>query len=523
MYLWYALADVCYAFLVDVPAGDVERRQRGWPDFRRSRWFTRAWTLQELIAPAEVVFLAQDWTQIGSKVSLGDLIAEITKIEFDALLHVAPLEEFSVAQRFSWAADREATRVEDRAYSLLGILDINMPTLYGEGERAFRRLQEEIMRRTPDQSLFVWTDFKAHPLSRRLQANLGAQNENVPLSFYQGSASSLLAPSLNVFSDCEDIKALSHDEVLRRLQLATDDLPAIHYDFTPYGICVQLPVIHFESSGYFPPGCADSANDVPFSHWYLVILECEHRDFPGHLLGRVCYTNSAGLSINFLYSGYVCDPQERYGSASDLVLLSPTTIARLHSSHISPSKLYIPQLLQSDARMNTPWSVRIRPHKTINLILSKKTRDGLYAQGYMATLCIPDDVNATTHSVTLSHDSHIISINYQHTLNTYTSWHQALDIQASVMALVRRPGRSPSPNSQDTAYSLGVVRWSDHRPWCISLALKDVELDMLTPYLESTLSLGLDFIATNLYALSIEFKANPPGTRSRSRRLLRRR
>ncbi|PIL28679.1 hypothetical protein GSI_08723 [Ganoderma sinense ZZ0214-1] len=247
MYQWYALAHVCYTFLADVPPLRLEHHRRETSRFRCSRWFTRGWTLQELIAPFRLVFLARDWTMIGSKDSLVDLITEITRIDCEALLHVEPLDEFSIAQRFSWAAERETTRVEDRAYSLLGILDINMPTLYGEGERAFRRLQEEIIRRIPDQSLFAWTEWGLErSFSGELPYNPETPNfsahSRLQLSYPKSKSSSLLAPSLDVFR---------------------------HYDFTPYGICVQLPVIHFKSSEFFPPECMDSRewpqNNVPFS------------------------------------------------------------------------------------------------------------------------------------------------------------------------------------------------------------------------------------------------------------------
>ncbi|EJF56681.1 HET-domain-containing protein, partial [Dichomitus squalens LYAD-421 SS1] len=154
MYLWYGRADLCYAYLADVPPGKNPHRRGS--TFRESRWHRRGWTLQELIAPSSMAFLADDWTEIGRKHTLYDLVQEITGIPWQALLHAKPLDEFSVAQRLSWAARRETTREEDRAYSLLGIFNINMPTLYGEGSRAFRRLQEEIVRRIPDLSLFAW-------------------------------------------------------------------------------------------------------------------------------------------------------------------------------------------------------------------------------------------------------------------------------------------------------------------------------------------------------------------------------
>ena len=137
MYAWYAGAHVCYTYLADVPRAPTEDYWMPHSDFRWSRWFRHGWTLQELIAPLNVVFLSQDWTVIGPRHALSDLVQQITGISEEALLHLKPLNEFSVAQRLSWAATRKTTRVEDQAYSLLRIFNINMPTLYGEGDRAF--------------------------------------------------------------------------------------------------------------------------------------------------------------------------------------------------------------------------------------------------------------------------------------------------------------------------------------------------------------------------------------------------
>ena len=154
MYEWYRGATVCYAYLADVPFD--ENHHAVSSSFRTSRWYDRGWTLQELIAPSALTFLSKDWKVIGTKGSLCDLVEAVTGIPEEALLHTKPLHAFSVAERFSWAAERQTMREEDRAYSLLGIFGIHMPTLYGEGELAFQRLQEEIVRRIPDQTLFAW-------------------------------------------------------------------------------------------------------------------------------------------------------------------------------------------------------------------------------------------------------------------------------------------------------------------------------------------------------------------------------
>ncbi|KAM5353011.1 hypothetical protein ACJZ2D_017122 [Fusarium nematophilum] len=151
MYQWYQDAAVCYAYLADVettkPSEDAS--------FGDSVWFTRGWTLQELIAPATVEFFNCAWQKIGTKQSLKDIISRVTNID-TAMLEGADPDDFSIAKRMSWAAKRTTTRSEDRAYSLLGLFNINMPMLYGEGERAFIRLQEEIMKISDDQSLFAW-------------------------------------------------------------------------------------------------------------------------------------------------------------------------------------------------------------------------------------------------------------------------------------------------------------------------------------------------------------------------------
>ncbi|KAI0767143.1 heterokaryon incompatibility protein-domain-containing protein, partial [Fomes fomentarius] len=160
MYQYYALARLCYAYLKDVEMPPtypgLAGRRRLPPQFHRSRWHTRGWTLQELIAPQVVLFLSQSWSILGSKADLAQELENITRVPAKVLtLEISPAV-MSIAQRMSWVAGRETTRIEDEAYCLMGIFDINMPTLYGEGRRAFRRLQEEIMKRTSDTTIFAW-------------------------------------------------------------------------------------------------------------------------------------------------------------------------------------------------------------------------------------------------------------------------------------------------------------------------------------------------------------------------------
>jgi hypothetical protein len=154
MFQWYSESKVCIAYLADVPdLSDTGERDSA---IRTSKWFTRGWTLQELLAPYIVVFVSRSWTWIGTKTTLASLLHLVTGVEIPVLSFQRRLADISVARRMSWAAQRVTTRVEDRSYSLLGIFGVNMPTIYGEGEAAFRRLQEEIIKISPDQTLFAW-------------------------------------------------------------------------------------------------------------------------------------------------------------------------------------------------------------------------------------------------------------------------------------------------------------------------------------------------------------------------------
>lgn len=149
MFKWYSQAAICYAYLSDV----VWNRAS---EFSKSRWFTRGWTLQELLPPTDVFLFNSSWTEIGSRFTLTPVISNVTGINEITLLDPANLPRVSIAQRMSWAASRKTTRIQDIAYCLLGIFNVNMPLLYGEGERAFVRLQEEIIKESSDQSILAW-------------------------------------------------------------------------------------------------------------------------------------------------------------------------------------------------------------------------------------------------------------------------------------------------------------------------------------------------------------------------------
>jgi hypothetical protein len=146
MYRWYREAAICYVYLSDVD---------NCGDLKKSLWFTRGWTLQELLAPRKLHFFNRKWQPIASRRRLTAMLERMTSIPRKALSDFRSTD-FCIAQKMSWAAHRKTTRQEDRAYSLLGLFDVHMPLLYGEGQKAFRRLQEEIMKVNTDMSLFLW-------------------------------------------------------------------------------------------------------------------------------------------------------------------------------------------------------------------------------------------------------------------------------------------------------------------------------------------------------------------------------
>jgi hypothetical protein len=160
MFKWYAASMICYAYMPDVLSvpeflRPSPRAKGGTNDMPRSssqlagmnserpsafstpRWFSRGWTLQELIAPFKVIFYTESWERIGSKKEFAYQISRVTGIPESILTHSSILNTVSALNRMAWASKRQTTREEDMAYCLLGIFDVNIPLLYGEGSRAF--------------------------------------------------------------------------------------------------------------------------------------------------------------------------------------------------------------------------------------------------------------------------------------------------------------------------------------------------------------------------------------------------
>lgn len=241
MFPWYKKSAICYVYLSDVQSSDDPRLDSS--SFMISRWFERGWTLQELLAPTDVRFYNAEWEQLGTKRALAAMITRITNIPV-RFLRNEPLSRASVAQRMSWAASRATKRVEDRAYSLLGIFDVNIPMLYGEGQKSFQRLQEEIIKQTRDDSVLAW----GFGLSVPAEAS------------HLFMLASALAPSPSAFLRCGNILSQSNPQTSSKwLHVAGDTAQ------------IQIHLHNDSNSRVFGllrsrvEGCLDQAIAIPLS------------------------------------------------------------------------------------------------------------------------------------------------------------------------------------------------------------------------------------------------------------------
>ncbi|PIL34421.1 hypothetical protein GSI_03196 [Ganoderma sinense ZZ0214-1] len=509
MFAWYKWATICYAYLADVPPlSHEDKDQSSLKDedkdslenkdddlqvqvgrsaaFRLSRWFKRGWTLQELLAPEILIFLSKDWKPLGSKKELSGHVNAITKISVDALSNQRLLSKFSVAQRLSWASNRRTTRVEDRAYSLLGIFNINMPTLYGEGKRAFQRLQEEILRRIPDQSIFAFCDSRYFP-SRRSPHVILVDNLDPGLKFwYQDESKGYNKRISCYYSSSSSMLSTSPDNFLRahRIPLAQliyhyPDLPPLDYSFTPYGILTHIPLIPLSVFQSDIPIEYEGEN----SEWYLAVLGCELVDHPGRLLARACRLIPSTSGTNILSRGrksYVVK-REKISIFSD----SKSDFKKVHISgdntdiffalsasvlvQTSPLARVFPVYLSQDDQDHEIFDEDItrRPHKTINLMLKKNGTPGPCSSGSpngdkpTTTLSLrwPDRDNPNTHWLTISRPAwqgagdvrDTITIEYRHILEDDGN---SLSIIAHASGML---GGYPTDSAD--------ITWKDEMPW----------------------------------------------------------
>ncbi|KAI1755813.1 HET-domain-containing protein [Xylaria castorea] len=237
MFRWYDEAQVCYVYLADV---SMETEPRA--DFSKSEWFTQGWTLQELIASTCLKFFDTTWslmfhvdkTNTNIKLSniYGQEIEHITGIrrwhEYGSnqiIAGIKSLEGVPVATKLSWASGRNTTRVEDMAYCLLGLLDVNMPLLYGEGHKAFLRLQEEFIKKHHDLTIVSW--------------GLGINRSEI-CDIEEAFGPGCLAPTPRLF---RGFRYVDLEKIHNRL----DEAPRLGWTMTTRGLHIELPVVQFDA------------------------------------------------------------------------------------------------------------------------------------------------------------------------------------------------------------------------------------------------------------------------------------
>ena len=225
MFEWYYRATVCYAYLLDVdksiPSRQIFESQNPKRHQQKSEWFERGWTLQELLAPQNMEFYDRNWKFMGTKKELSGALQSVTGIDGKYLAGQISFKTASVATRMSWMAGRTTTVVEDIAYSMIGLLNVNLTLQYGEGVKAFIRLQRTLMENSTDESIFAWTIPTQGLLCYR---GLGQTPQWAPKSW------GLLAPSPDCFGKYGDLVILE-DKVVPRL-----------YTWTQQGMQFQMPL-----------------------------------------------------------------------------------------------------------------------------------------------------------------------------------------------------------------------------------------------------------------------------------------
>ena len=334
MYRWYANSKVCYGYLHDVQGfsfpteddDDLYPQSNGWPE-----WFSRGWTLQEMIAPSNVQFFNKDWKPIGDKKALARTLEEITQVPEHILKQGLFGNRPCVAQIISWAASRKTTRVEDRAYSLMGLLDVHMPMLYGEGKKAFHRLQLEIIRSSNDQSIFAWGWIDDVRLGSILadDPSFFKSCSHLELLHYNEFIHSVkeIAPNAElpfIDLDCVGVFPITNRGIHMWMVLRPyRDSDSIFEAFLPcrneFGSLVTIGLASWDSNCYRYPEVPASylEGSLQFRQVYL-----RYQDIPCNITFEV---DDSGITEN----GFICSevsPSEHRGNTPTLTATSPVCI-----------------------------------------------------------------------------------------------------------------------------------------------------------------------------------------------------
>nr|VWO98398.1 Extracellular metalloproteinase (EC (Fungalysin) [Ganoderma boninense] len=378
MYLWYRDASVCYAYLFDV---EMDADPELWKlAFRMSRWFTRGWTLQELLAPRHIVFLTNEWLVIGTKLTL---------------------EVSGRGQRRSenvLGSNTPGNPCGGRGNCLLGIFDINMPTLYGE----------EILKRIPDQSIFVWDTMHPYTLRFFEQPILSA-NSAPPRFELLGTYTVAFAGSAHGFFRTGAVSPLPHDFCTQFLGLSETDHPLPDYTEAPYGMRTHFPMFPISKCIAYERFRSIDASDVDAKQWFLVVLGCRldshHEE---HMLARLCYLDTSRAGAEVLKGMGVCrkpTAEER----TDLFVLHADDIARLRE-HLEVRTVYLPH----PNRALSPGVPHV-PAECPDIVLSPWTCAVLEAEGYHVEHFGPTTEKPDNHQFALTRDGSTLCLELQFT------------------------------------------------------------------------------------------------------------
>jgi hypothetical protein len=289
MFAWYRGARICFAYIGDLDENgeeEVPTRLTTW-NIDESRWWTRGWTLQELIAPKEVTFFNK-WKFIDLRSSLAELVSKIIGVAEEILQdgNLDKLHDLSIVLKFSWAAKRRTTRAEDRAYSLMGLIGVNMSTIYGEGEQAaFYRLTTVSLRGIICCS--TWTVYSNSRFNDNVDILCTRQSQKTN---QEPKACDLLAPSVSAFEHSQNIVNEPYNwniigrPRLSKVKVTSGDKPLADYSAISHGIRIQMLI------------------QTHFDNYYIAYLACRFWSSKQTLLGLVLELEQTNWAIPPSYS-----------------------------------------------------------------------------------------------------------------------------------------------------------------------------------------------------------------------------